>query len=198
MNDRGIRFSPYQPYFSMNNLLEGINVFLIGMMGTGKTTVGKLLAPELGYRFFDTDALIEQVAKGTINEIFATVGEENFRELETKVLAELSAYTRIAIATGGGIVLRQQNWSYLHHGLIVWLDASPEVLIERLQDDTTRPILQAENLSLKLRSILEDRRPLYAQADLHIKIEASQTPEEITSQIIEEIPSVLKSPPIVR
>ena len=103
----------------MSNLLKGVNIYLIGMMGVGKTTVAQILAQRLGYRFFDTDTLLEQVAGRTINEIFASEGEAAFRELETKILAELSAYTKIAIATGGGIVLRQQNWSYLHHGLIV-------------------------------------------------------------------------------
>ncbi|MGK7872761.1 MAG: shikimate kinase [Xenococcaceae cyanobacterium] len=173
--------------------LLGTNIFCIGMMGAGKTTVGKLLAQQLGYRFFDTDVLIEQVAGQTINEIFATEGEESFRELEGKVLQELSAYTRSAIATGGGIVLRQKNWSYLHHGLIVWLDAPVEVLMKRLAEDTARPLLQEADLALKLTSLLEHRRPLYAQADLHIFIEDSQTPEQISSRVIEMIPTVLKN-----
>ena len=93
----------------MNDLLKGINVFLIGMMGAGKTTVGGLLASELGYGFCDTDALIEQIAGKTINEIFAEDGEETFRQLETQVLSELSAYQQLIVATGGGIVLKPQN-----------------------------------------------------------------------------------------
>ena len=176
----------------MNNLLKGINVFLIGMMGTGKTTVGKKLAQQLGYRFFDTDVLIERVADRKIKEIFAHEGEESFRQLETQVLREVSAYTKSAIATGGGIVLRQENWSYLHYGLIVWLDAPPELLIERLADDNTRPLLQDPNPSQKLSHILEARRPIYTQADLQVKIEKYQTPEQIASQIIEMIPTVVK------
>ena len=176
----------------MNNLLKGINVFLIGMMGTGKTTVGKILAQQLNYRFFDTDVLIERVADRKIREIFANEGEENFRQLETQVLREVSAYTKSAIATGGGIVLRQQNWSYLHYGLIVWLDAPPELLIERLADDNTRPLLKDPNPSQKLNQILEARRPIYTQADLHVEIEKYQTPEQIASQIIEMIPTVVK------
>lgn len=176
----------------MNNLLNGVNVFLIGMMGTGKTTVGRSVAQRLGYRFLDTDDLIEKVAGQTINEIFATEGEENFRELESKVLGELSAYTRSAIATGGGIVLRRENWSYLHHGLIVWLDAPVEVLMQRLANDTTRPLLKEADPALKLSSLLEQRRPLYSQADLHIPIEADQTPEQIVTRVIEQIPTVLK------
>jgi shikimate kinase len=180
----------------VNNLLKGTNVFLIGMMGTGKTSVGNLLARQLGYRFFDTDVLIEQLASKTINEIFAADGEDEFRQLEGKVLSELSAYTRLTIATGGGIVLRRLNWSYLHHGLIVWLDAPIEVLINRLQNDTTRPLLQNPNPAQALQKLLDQRRSLYAEADLHIPINATDTPEAIASRIIAEIPTVLKSPAI--
>jgi shikimate kinase len=175
----------------MDNLLKGINVFLIGMMGSGKTTVGEILAQQLNYRFFDTDVLIEKVAQQTINEIFSTQGEDTFRELETQVLAGISSYTQSAIATGGGIILRTKNWSYLHHGLIVWLDTPVEVLIERLAEDNTRPLLQYTNPAQKLHSLLEQRRSLYAQADLHI-VTGTETPEDIAHRIIKQIPTILK------
>ncbi len=171
--------------------LQGINVFLIGMMGAGKTTVGEIIAQKLGYRFFDTDVLVSRVAGKTINEIFATEGENSFRELETKVLGEISAYTRSAIATGGGIVLRRQNWSYLHHGLIIWLDATVETLLQRLALDNTRPLLTSANPAAKFKSILEERRRLYQQADIHITIESKETPAEIAARAIEMIPTVL-------
>ena len=171
----------------MEDLLKGLNVYLIGMMGTGKTTVGKLLAKELNYRFFDTDELIEAVAGKTIPEIFAEEGEEKFRDLESKVLNEVSAYIKSAIATGGGIIQRQMNWSYLRQGLIIWLDTDLEIIQERLETDGSRP------LASKLKSLWSVRRPLYAQADLHIKVENGQTPEEVVNQIIELIPSVINS-----
>lgn len=177
----------------MNDLLEGINVFLIGMMGSGKTTVGNLLASKLGYRFCDSDVMIEKVAGKTINEIFAESGEDGFRQLESQVLSELSAYTKLVLATGGGVILRPINWSYLHHGLIVWLDAPVEVLIERLKEDTTRPLLKEADPAQTLKKLLEQRRSLYAQADLHIRINAGDTPEQISSQVIAQIPTVLKS-----
>ena len=176
----------------MNDLLQGINVFLIGMMGVGKTTVGHLLARKLGYHFLDTDTLIEKVTGKTINEIFADSGEEKFRQLESQVLSDLSAYTRLTIATGGGIVLQRFNWSYLHHGLIVWLDAPVDVLVTRLQNDTTRPLLQEADLAQSLQTLLDQRRSLYAQADLHITVNPSETPEQIASRIIVEIPDALK------
>ena len=171
----------------MEDLLKGLNVYLIGMMGTGKTTVGKLLAQELGYRFFDTDELIEAVAGQKITEIFAREGETYFRDLESKVLNEISAYVRSAIATGGGIIQRQMNWSYLRQGLIIWLDTDLDIIQARLSEDRSRP------LASKLESLLEVRRPLYAQADLHIKVEDRQTPEEVVDRIIELIPSVINS-----
>jgi shikimate kinase len=174
----------------MTNLLQGVSIFLIGMMGTGKTTIGKVLAQQLNYRFFDTDVLIERVSEQSINEIFARQGEESFRELETKVLAEVSALTKSVIATGGGIIMRPINWSYLRHGLVVWLDAPLELLEQRLAEDNTRPL--RPNLS----SLLEKRRPIYEQADLHLAIADNQTPEQITAKLIEKIPTVLKSQPL--
>ncbi len=176
----------------MQQLLQGVNIFLIGMMGTGKTTIGKKLAQRLNYRFFDSDVLIERVTQQTINEIFATEGEEGFRQIESQILSELAACTKSVIATGGGIVLKQKNWSYLHHGLIVWLDTSIEILIERLAKDKTRPLLQETDLSLKLQSLLEQRRSLYAQSDLQIMIDEEKTPDDIVDQILELVPTVIQ------
>jgi shikimate kinase len=178
----------------VNNLLQGISVFLIGMMGSGKTTVGRLLAQQLDYHFFDTDVLIEQIAGKTINEIFADSGEDSFRQLEAQVLSELSARKNLAIATGGGIVLQRMNWSYLHHGLVVWLDAPVDVLLARLENDTTRPLLQNPNPAQVLQRLLDERRSLYAEADLRIHINASDTPEAIALRVIAQIPTVLKPP----
>ena len=169
----------------MNNLLRGVNVYLIGMMGSGKTTVGQLLARKLSYRFFDTDVLLENVAQKPIPEIFATEGEAYFRDLETKVLGQVSGYTRSAIATGGGIIQKPVNWGYLRQGLIVWLDVELEVLKERLVDDNTRPLAE------KLESLWESRRSLYAQADLKISVQREQTPEQIADKIMDKIPSMI-------
>ncbi|MEW6492814.1 MAG: shikimate kinase [Cyanobacteriota bacterium] len=180
----------------MNDLLQGTSVFLVGMMGSGKSTVGRLLAHQLGYRFYDSDVVIERVADKTINQIFADDGKESFRQLESQVLSQLSAQIRSIIATGGGIVMQQLNWSYLHHGLVIWLDAPVDVLIDRLREDTTRPLLQQENPIQTLQNIFDQRRNLYAEADLHIRISAEDTPEQIVSRIIAEIPTVLKSPAI--
>jgi shikimate kinase len=175
-----------------SNLLKGLNIFLIGLMGCGKSTVGKILAHELGYRFFDTDVLLEKVAGKSINEIFATEGEGFFRDLETQVLDQVSLCTKSAIATGGGIVLRKQNWGYLRNGLIIWLDAPISLMVHRLQEDNTRPLLHNTDIQEKLELLLKERQNLYQQADLHITIKEQDTPEKIAQQIINLIPTVLK------
>ena len=176
----------------MNSLLKGANLYLVGMMGSGKTIVGKLLAPQLGYKFVDTDEVIEKVTKQSITQLFATVKEAAFRQIESQVLSQVCAYTNLAIATGGGIVLQQKNWSYLHHGLVVWLDVPAEVLYTRLADDTTRPLLNDPDLAGRLQTLLNQRQPLYAQADLRITISKEETPEQVATRVLDLIPTVLK------
>lgn len=171
----------------MSDILKGLNIYLIGMMGSGKTTVGKHLAQNLNYRFIDTDSAIEAIATRPISAIFERDGEAYFRKLETRVLAELSVYTRTVIATGGGIIQQQINWSYLRDGLVVWLDVDLDILKKRVAQDQTRP------LAGKLELLLKTRRPLYEQADLRIEVDAEQSPEEVCREIVRLIPTVLKS-----
>jgi len=174
-------------------LLNGVNLFLVGMMGAGKTTVGHLLAQRLGYSFLDTDSLISQAAGKSISEVFATEGEIAFRELETNILSEVSSYTNLTIATGGGIVVKRFNWSYLQHGIVVWLNVPLEVLYSRLQGNWTRPLLQDNNPLMKLQELLEERKPLYANADVHVNLNGKDTPEEVTMLVLAEIKKVVKS-----
>ncbi len=173
--------------------LKGINLYLIGMMGAGKSTVGHLLAQRLEYRFFDTDILIERVKQQPITAIFQQEGEASFRALETQVLSQLSAYTRSVIATGGGIVLARHNWSYLQEGLVIWLDVPVSELAQRLQADTTRPLLaNGTDLIARLQTLLDQRSHLYAQADLRVAVTPAATPDAIAAQLLGQIPHVLK------
>ncbi len=176
----------------MNSDFKKVNLYLIGMMGAGKSTLGKLLAQELGYRFLDTDAVIEAAAGQPVTEIFATAGETAFRELETQVLGQVAAYQQMAIATGGGIILQRQNWSYLRHGIVIWLDVSLDQLHTRLQDDSSRPILQGVDLRQKLQTLLEQRQHLYAQADVRIVVSADESPQQLAIRVLEEIQKSLK------
>lgn len=174
------------------DLLQGLNIYLIGMMGVGKTAAGQAVAQKLNYRFFDTDDLITRVQGEAITDIFAKEGETYFRDLETKVLEELSTRTRSVIATGGGIILKSYNWSFLQQGLVVWLDAGVDLIMERLANDNSRPLLQTENPKQKLETLLSERRSSYAQADLQVMIKPEQSPGEVASEIMEKIPSVIK------
>lgn len=109
------------------------------------------------------------------------------------MLGTLSAYLKSVVATGGGIVLRPKNWSYLHHGIVVWLDLPVEKLYQRLQGDTTRPLLQEVDPLEKLRSLLKNRQAMYSQADLHISLTGEETPEGVARRVLEKIPTIIKS-----
>lgn len=178
----------------VENFLQGVNLYLIGMMGAGKSTLGQVLATQLGYRFFDSDRLIEQLAGQSVSEIFASSGETEFRQLETQVLAELSAYTRLVVATGGGIVLKRENWSYLRHGIVVWLDVPIDQLQQRLQADTSRPLLQQGDLTNRLETLLSQRQDLYDQADVRVTYQPGEPLEELATRVLEMVRQVLKPP----
>lgn len=178
-----------QPFTELQNL----NIYLIGMMGCGKSTIGQVLAQQIGYSFLDTDSSIESLTKKTISEIFAAVGEDEFRLIESQVLSEVSAYTRLVVSTGGGIVTKQENWGSLRQGMVVWLDVTADVLWQRLINDSTRPLLQDPNPQAKLCEILESRRSRYGEADLKISIAQERLPADIVAEILQMIPTVLKS-----
>lgn len=178
-----------------SSLLRGTNLYLIGMMGAGKSTLGTAMAAQLGYRFFDTDTLIEQVAGQSIPEIFAASGESEFRALESKVLSQLSPYTRLVVATGGGIVLRSENWGHLRNGVIVWLDVALAELQQRLQGDQQRPLLQREDWPQHLAELLEQRHKLYAQADIRLCVNAGDSVAELCDRLIALLEERVLPPP---
>lgn len=176
---------------SLSDRLRGINVYLIGMMGAGKSTVGRVVADALGYQFFDTDIVIEQLAGQSIANLFSDMGEAGFRELESRVLAELSTYTRLVVATGGGIIVRRENWGYLRHGVVAWLDVPLEQIQQRLQADTARPLLQGDSLESRLQSLMAQRRSLYAQADVHVGYVDGDTPAQVAERVLQQVAQVL-------
>ena len=180
------------PHAELRQRLEGLNLYLVGMMGSGKSTAGRHLAELLGYRFLDADSSIEQVAGRSIPEVFASEGEAGFRQLEAAVLNQIASWHSLVVATGGGVVTRPDNWGQLHQGVVIWLDAPEELLLERLSSDPTpRPLLQADDPAARLTALLAERRPLYAQADLHI-VQDGRAADQVAVQILEALPSVLK------
>jgi shikimate kinase len=138
---------------------------LVGMPGSGKSTVGRHLARRLGLPFFDSDPVIEQRLGCSIREFFARDGEDAFRAIEEQVLAELAAGPTAVVATGGGAVLREANRQRLREaGQVVYLRSSPEELYRRLRHDTQRPLLQVADPLAKLRELYAQRDALYRQA----------------------------------
>lgn len=142
------------------------NIALIGFMGTGKTAVGKVLAEKLGKQFLELDALIEQRVGKAIPEIFAQDGEIAFRALEIEATRDAAEKANTVIACGGGVVLNQINIDRLRRkGVIVYLTASPEVILERTSTDTDeRPMLVAEDKAARVAGLLKFRQPFYERA----------------------------------
>ncbi|WP_315874576.1 shikimate kinase, partial [Leptolyngbya sp. PCC 6406] len=177
------------------DLLRNVSLYLVGMMGAGKSTLGKRLAAVLKYRFFDTDTLIEQTAQRSIGDIFAEAGESTFRDLETAVIRELAPYTRIVVSTGGGMVLRRENWGHLRQGVVVWVDVPLRELENRLALDRGRPLLQRPDWRDHLATLLSQRQALYREADLHLQINPGESVEESCDRMITLLQSQVRSEP---
>lgn len=169
------------------------NVILIGFMGSGKTSVGMKLADRLSYRFCDTDQMIERKAGNTINQIFSTHGEEHFRNMETELLKELRTNLgNTVLSTGGGLPLREQNSKLLQDlGYVVFLKASKETTVKRLQGDTSRPLLKGEELEQKVERMLGIRTPIYEKAAHKILATDDRSIDEIVNLIMESYMKVI-------
>ena len=182
------------PPSSLKQRLGGRSLYLVGMMGSGKTSTGRPLAEQLGYGFVDADAVIEQAAGCSIPEIFERDGEAGFRALESQVLNAISQRHSLVVATGGGVVTQQENWGLLHSGIVIWLDVVPGQLMQRLKaDSTVRPLLQTDDPDAALTALRNRRRPLYAEADLTVVID-QETPDAVADGILQLLPSLLKDP----
>ena len=152
------------------NIPRPENVVLVGFMGSGKSSVGRLVARTLRGRFVDTDRLVVDRTGREITEIFATEGEEWFRQEESRALRSLVGGSRLVVATGGGIVTVPENLPLLKElGFVVWLMASEEVIWQRVSRNTKRPLLHTENPRETVHALLNLRNPLYeAAADLKV------------------------------
>jgi len=164
----------------------GNNIFLVGPMGAGKSTIGRSLAEQLGLPFEDSDQLIQQRTGVNIPTIFEFEGEEGFRRREAIVLEELTQQAGIVLATGGGSVLRAENRTALAtRGVVVYLHCSPEQQYRRTLRDKNRPLLQTEDPMAVLRELMAVRDPLYRQiADLVITTDKRST-AAVTRMIIQ-------------
>lgn len=156
------------------------NLFFIGLMGVGKTTLGKHIAQKLGRSFYDSDDEICLRTGVSIATIFELEGEQGFRQRESLIIDELTNYKNIVLATGGGAVLNEKNRHNLsERGTVIYLHASPKILLKRTQHDKSRPLLQVENPLAKLEELYNIRDGIYRET-AHIIIEADQNYFHIT------------------
>ena len=170
----------------MSLLTPGRNIVLIGLMGAGKTTVGRLIAERLGRPFVDTDDVVEHTAKRSIDEIFAADGERAFRDLEAAAVRSVAALRGQVIAVGGGAVLDHGNVTQLRStGDLVLLDADPTTLAARIGDTSTRPLLAGGDSGEALARLRDARAAAYADAAGHAIDTTDRTPDEIAAAVVE-------------
>lgn len=176
--------------------LAGANVYLVGMMGSGKSRVGRILAQLLSYHWLDADQVLEAATGCGIPTLFAQEGEEGFRAAETAVLRQIGQWHSCVVSTGGGVVIRPANWGVMHQGVVIWLAASRDLLLKRLrQDPTPRPLLQCPDPAQRLTALLAVREPLYAQADVRIVQTGTMTAEGVADAVLTALPKRLQALP---
>ncbi|MDD2661217.1 MAG: shikimate kinase AroK [Methylococcales bacterium] len=163
------------------------NIYLVGLMGAGKTTIGRQLAKSLTVPFYDSDKAIEESTGVDIPTIFEFEGEEGFRDREQKMIKQLTQLKGIVLATGGGAILREENRRLLkENGFIVYLQCSVERILERTRRDTQRPLLKSENPKERIETLFAEREHLYLScADFSIDTGVMQS-KAVVSHILEE------------
>lgn len=161
------------------------NIFLVGMMGAGKTTLGRSLALRLRMRFVDTDRVMIERTGVPVATIFEIEGEDGFRKRESMVLAEVAAEDSQVVATGGGSVLAQENREVMRrHGTVIYLRAQVDALWERTRHDTARPLLRTPDPRATLASLLEKRDPLYREAAHIIVDTGAQSAATLVNRVL--------------
>lgn len=161
------------------------NVILIGFMGSGKSSVGKVLADKLERKFIDMDDEIELGEEKTINKIFTEYGEDCFREIETNYLEKLLTKRNKVISTGGGIILKEENISILKRiGTVIFLHTTLESLLKNLEGDKQRPLLQGDDVEQVIKKLLNKREPIYFNAASMIIQTSKKSIEDIADEII--------------
>ncbi len=167
------------------------NLVLVGLMGAGKSAIGRLVAQNLGLPFIDTDTEIERVSRMTISELFAAYGEEEFRALETRVIKRLLRTGPRVVSTGGGAFINEKTRRQIERGgLSVWLNADLEVLWERVNKRDHRPLLKTENPKQTLKDLMDKRYPIYALADITVQsrdVRKEVIANEVLTSVIEHI-----------
>lgn len=164
------------------------NVFLVGMMAAGKSTVGRLVAARLALVFYDTDQVIEERAGADISWIFDREGEAGFRDREEHVVDELTGAEHVLLATGGGAVLRERNRCRLKaRGTVVYLHGTPDVIAERVRGDGRRPLLDVDDVRGRIDTLCREREPLYRSA-AHIVVDVGhRSPRLVAADVVDAL-----------
>lgn len=164
------------------------NIYLIGFMAAGKTTVGKILAANLNWPFCDTDEMIERLMGRTIADIFAEKGESHFREIESTIVGKVVRSSRTVVALGGGAVLKSENWQAIcNSGATIYLKWRAPVLVKRLVNSLNRPLIYEQDEASQRKKIVEllkNREHLYRRAQHTIVCSESMTPQDVAMQIL--------------
>lgn len=167
------------------------NLVLVGLMGAGKSAIGRLVAQQLGLPFIDTDTEIERVSRMSISELFAAYGEEEFRALETRVIKRLLRTGPRVVSTGGGAFINEKTRKHIERGgLSVWLNADLDVLWERVNKRDHRPLLKTENPKQTLKDLMDKRYPVYGLADITVQsrdVRKEVIANEVLTSVIEYI-----------
>lgn len=160
------------------------NIYLVGLMAVGKSTIGRMLADTLKLPFYDTDAEIEARAGAEVAWIFDVEGEQGFRDREEQVIDELTQMSGIVLATGGGAVKRKANRQHLaSRGIVIHLDCTLTRLLARTRKDKKRPLLQGDDREQVLASLMAERAPLYAEIADYRFVSDEQSPKALANQI---------------
>lgn len=160
------------------------NIYLVGFMGTGKTTVGKILAEKLGREFVEMDEEIEKEEGKKIVDIFRQNGESYFRKIEKEVLKRIASCFNLVVSCGGGVIVDKENLKILKEtGVVICLKAKPSIIYERTKKTKERPLLNVPDPLKKIKELLAKRAPFYAKADYFVDT-STLTPEEVSEEII--------------
>jgi len=174
------------------------SIFLIGMMGAGKSTVGRLLAAGCGFEFIDCDRELESRAGTSVATMFELEGEAGFRLREHQLLDELTRRPHLVLATGGGAILSEDNRAMLRsRGLVIYLQASPDEIARRTRGDASRPLLQVDDRRARIQDLLAQRAPLYRQTAHLVFRSAASNPRRLVARLLAhpQIAAVVASRP---
>ena len=178
----------------LNALLNGRPIVLVGMMGAGKTTVGRRLAARLGRHFVDSDEEVERAAGMSIEDIFTTHGEADFRQGEVRVIARLLKDGDLVLGTGGGAFMNGETRALVRDCAVsVWIQADFELLFQRVQRRSNRPLLKTPNPRQTLMDLIERRYPTYAEADVTV-VSTDVPQDQVAGEVIEALLTHLRGP----